>query len=1424
MNLFTKKNFTPQLALILLMSIAIPWSGIYAQENKKKPATSIDKSEGVKKAVKKNGPQPTRYNQKKLVADPTSEFYDATHNGAPIDNVEERFNFEFERLKDPTTGEIPTNIRDRELLFVKSAASGLQRSPDEVQLQRGDIDPSAAGDQQSPWVNRGPYNVGGRTRALAMDLDDENIILAGGVSGGMWRTIDQGANWTRVTAGDQHPGITDVVQDPRVGFHDTWYYSTGERLGSSQGARNGAAFYQGNGIYKSIDNGLTWTLLTATQNLTPESFDNPFDLTFGLAIHPTTGDLYVATFDGLQRSNDGGTTFSEVLPAEFDNFSDIHIASNGVIYAALDNGGGVGGIYRTTDGALGTWTNITDASFPATFGRTVIYTAPSAPETLYILASGTATSPVSHDFWKYTYVSGDGSGAGGTWVNRSANLPDIGGNVGSFDSQGGYDLFVRVHPTDPDFVLIGGTNIYRSTDGFATAVTSASWIAGYSPLNNVSLYTNHHPDQHSLLFLPSDPNKVISGHDGGISMTNDITATTAGTEPVAWTSLNNGYLTTQIYALSIGPTDQLMAGFQDNSTWFTNNDTPTDPWVDVNSGDGSYNAINADGTLRYMSSQAGNIRRGVYADANSSTSINSTGIAPAASGVSNGNYLFIAPFEMDPNDDETLYMAQNTNLWRNDDLPNATTTIGWTAMVNATTPSNISTIGISESPANVVYIGTTGGQVYRIDDANVGNPAAIDIFTGKGLPTGNVASIDVNPFDSNDVIIAFSNYSILSIFRSINGGSTWTDISGNLEENLDGSGAGPSVRWVATVGNGDRYFAGTSTGLYSTATLDGTSTNWTQEDLAGITNTVVEQIRVRDSDGLVVLGTHGNGIYSATFEVTDAPVTVVNAISAIEVDANSANTIIDVSAVFESNLIPAQPITVSIEDNSNTGVLSASILGDMVTLDYVTDAFGSATITLRGQDTDGNFAFSIFEVTVSPPPVTTFPYTQHFDDGILPVNWETSGAMSWLVDVNGTPSSGTGPLVDHTLMDATGSYIYSEASSLNQGDEAILLTRKIDLNTLTDPSVNFAYHMFGADMGTLTVDVIDVTDPDPLNHTTTQVFTISGQQQAQADPYLIATVDLSAFASSIIQLTFTSVRGAGFTSDVALDDISVESLPSDDLAITDILSTPVIKANAATEVTIEITNLGTQSQSGFDVNYQIPGQSIVTEVFAGTIASLESEMYTFTTTYMESTLGDVIYDVSVDLAGDTDTGNNQQQFEGVVLSGINVFPYAESFEADNGSWFSGGVNSSFELGAPAATNINAASDGTQAWVTNLTGNYNQPENSYVISPIFDLTALVDPTILLDIMYLTEEEYDGVVLQSSINFGATWENVGVLGDQVNWFDMTNLGSLNFAGAGTDSWSGTSNGYVTASHALDGLAGEGNVILRIAFGSDGSVDDE
>jgi hypothetical protein len=857
--------------------------------------------------------------------------------GAVGDDAQLRRLYELELLRDPATGLIPEDIRAKELAFAQLMNDRL-----------GNRSANRSARIIENWKARGPYNVGGRTRALAIDLDNENILLAGGVSGGMWRSEDNGLTWFKTTGSSEVQSVTAIAQDPRPGFRNTWYYSTGERIGNSAGA--GGAFFGGNGIYKSTDGGRSWSILSATADNKPQS-NTAYDLTFNLAIHPSTGDLYVATWVGIRMTSDGGNTFINVLPSGPDTYTDVMITPGGVMYATMDSDGTANpkGVFRSTDGI--TWTTITPATgYPSataiTWGRAVLAYTPTDENIIYVFTDTNLASGAGF-LWRYSH------GAPTPWTNLSGNLPSFGGIVGNLNTQTGYNLVIKVHPTNPNLVFLGGTNLYRSPNGFTSKV-GMSWIGGYSPANNISVYPNQHPDQHVLAFYPSNPSKAICATDGGIHYTENILAANAGILPVTWISRNNGYLTTQPYAVSFNTTgagEQLMAGFQDNGSWFTSTNTLSNPWTETLSGDGSYNAFADNGLTRYASSQNANIYRLNYtsADAAGGTYTSFTRVTPAGA----SGFSFVNPFVLDPYNDNMMYLPVGTRIWRNDNLneipifSNATTGVNWTSLANSQVPagSTITAIAISTIPANRIYYGTNTGLVFKIDNANVADQPRTDIGTGKGLPAGGfVNCITVDPANADRVFVVFSNYNVRSIFYSADGGNSWTDISGNLEESAStGVGSGPSVRWLAIEGNSDRYYVGTSTGLYATTGIDGAATTWTQEDVGGIGNVVIPMVRTR-ADGFVAIASHGNGLYSGKFEVTPIPhatLTLTNPVANFEVFKNSPSTIIDITDVFTDS--DGEPITYSVTNN-NPALVSATLSGNLLTLSYTPNARGKAII------------------------------------------------------------------------------------------------------------------------------------------------------------------------------------------------------------------------------------------------------------------------------------------------------------------------------------------------------------------------------------------------------------------------------------------------------------------------------------------------
>ena len=184
---------------------------------------------------------------------------------------------------------------------------------------------------------------------------------------------------------------------------------------------------------------------------------------------------------------------------------------------------------------------------------------------------------------------------------------------------------------------------------------------------------------------------------------------------------------------------------------------------------------------------------------------------------------------------------------------------------------------------------------------------------------------------------------------------------------------------------------------------------------------------------------------------------------------------------------------------------------------------------------------------------------------------------------------------------------------------------------------------------------------------------------------------------------------------------------------------------------------------------------------------------------------------------------------------ISSFPYQEDFETGDGDWYTGGTNSSWEHGIPsAAQTINSAASGSYAWVTDLTGDYNPDEVSYVTSPQFDLSSLDFPKIEFSIWWYAEGFYDGANLQYKEGTGA-WKTLGINEGDDSWYNSSYLYSIekgfgfdlnNSAGwSGDDEWGYGSDGWVTVDHALTGFDYQSaNVTFRIGFASNNDYENE
>jgi len=232
-----------------------------------------------------------------------------------------RWKYEADMIKDPTTGEALFGLRDQEIELARTIP------------ERHTSSAIARLQAQNNYIPAGPNNNGGRTRAIAYDVryngTTNRVLVAGGVSGGIFRSTDGGANWTKVTPANEVHNVSTVAQDPRPGNQDTWYAGGGEYVGSSTDASG--AGYLAYGVLKSTDNGATWTRLPLTNITdfngsaitagTPERFDHPFDYVHKITINPTNGDVYVACHRRIVRSSNGGSTFQTVFGSALAAFA-----------------------------------------------------------------------------------------------------------------------------------------------------------------------------------------------------------------------------------------------------------------------------------------------------------------------------------------------------------------------------------------------------------------------------------------------------------------------------------------------------------------------------------------------------------------------------------------------------------------------------------------------------------------------------------------------------------------------------------------------------------------------------------------------------------------------------------------------------------------------------------------------------------------------------------------------------------------------------------------------------------------------------------------------------------------------------------------------------------------------------------------------
>ncbi len=698
---------------------------------------------------------------------------------------------EFGHTMDPALGKVPRERLQSAMAYIKSHQH------------------SRAAISGISWKERGPDNVGGRTRAIMIDPNDATgkTVFAGSVGGGLWKTTDitvKNPSWSPVNDLMANLAITCLAYDP--GTTTTMYFGTGEGWFNLDAIK-------GDGIFKSTNSGTSWTQLSSTTGST-------FDYIQKIVVTSSGTVLAATRSGGIQRSTNGGTSWTSV---QSGRIADLEIAANGDIFASI----GIfttDGIYKSTDDGA-TWTKLTSGLPSSGYYRIELACAPSDANRIYALFCDAST----YDCYGI-YKSTNG---GSSWT--SVTNPNTSGGGNFANGQAWYNLIAAVDPNNADRVYIGGLDVLVSSNAGSSWTEVSQWYGnGFEYM---------HADNHAIVYKTGSSSIIYFGNDGGIYGT-----TNGNTSSPDIKQKLSSYDVTQFYGCAIHPTaytDYFLAGAQDNGSHRFNS-AGNKSTVEVSGGDGAFCNIDQN-QPNYQFTQY--VYNNYYRSTDGGKSFSQV--------INNNNGVFINPSDYD-NSANILYAAYtNGNYFRWDNPQTGTTT----KSIGASFTGYVSAVTVDPNTSNRVWFGTgyyngiNGGYVYKVDNANTNSPTVTDMTSASMPANGSVSCIEIENGDANHLLVTFSNYGVSSVWETTNGGSSWTAVEGNLPD--------MPVRWALfNPNNNAQALLATELGVWSTDNINGTSTNWATSN-SGLANVRVDMLQYRTSDKLVIAATHGRGLFSS---------------------------------------------------------------------------------------------------------------------------------------------------------------------------------------------------------------------------------------------------------------------------------------------------------------------------------------------------------------------------------------------------------------------------------------------------------------------------------------------------------------------------------------------------------------------------------
>ena len=779
----------------------------------------------------------------------------------------QRANWEKFITSDPKTGLIPRNEleKSRTEMFrtiQKNKSSRVQSAIPNVK-----------------WTERGPNDIGGRTRAMLWDPNDSTRrkVWVGGVAGGLWfnnNILDEKSSWQKVNDLWDNIAVGWIAADPSNS--KIMYVGTGERGSSGSTDNTGGSGSGGAGMWKSVDAGTTWKRLDSTiPDYVKLGNGASWREVYKIIVN-AKGVVFTLNYGGVFHSKDGGVTWTAITGTNapsndnFDRVSDMEMASDGILYVAEGSSLFAAKILKSTDATATAFTDITPAG-KFNNGRVEFALAPSTKGDSQVIYAVSANSGVAKA--NFFLKSAD---AGITWTPMKVPVyEDLngGGEKPFMGDQGSYDLILGTHDTNPNALYVAGVAYSVSVDGGDT------WLAkkGYSELSELM-----HVDNHAFVARPGFPDEAIFGNDGGVYYAPDWA--TSGKNYPKIKSRNRGYNVTQYFSIDInntGNSGTIVVGSQDNGTHsLLSAYGKISAGTSINGGDGGLTFIDKLDTNIVISSYTHVTPRLNKSGANAN---DVEEMQPQFD--KRGGFINPADYDSPTHtlyENNTLASEEETKIFRYHikGVPKKYTYKTSNLKFSGVKALTVSFLKLGKIAGNL-YIGTHDGEVYRASgipaegDTTI---ALIKIMDKDSTSAGNVSCLDFGK-DENTMVVTKSNYNVKSVFYTTNNGKTWI----SKDDSLHGLPNVPIRYALINPKDTKQVLLATELGVWSTTDITAANPKWEPNNTT-LANVRCDMMKYRASDETVALATHGRGAFTTKINqplcseavVADAKPTICN--------------------------------------------------------------------------------------------------------------------------------------------------------------------------------------------------------------------------------------------------------------------------------------------------------------------------------------------------------------------------------------------------------------------------------------------------------------------------------------------------------------------------------------------------------------------